>query len=90
MLHDCRVPRWSLCTRTICILPQVDDKESKVHLGDRSIVLVLDKKDKEQEYWPRLLKATGKAPAWLKVREELRVVISAHTIATTGRLEQVG
>ena len=39
-----------------------------MHIGDRSIVLALDKKDKDQEYWPRLLKTTGKAPTNIKVR----------------------
>ncbi len=46
---------------------QVDEAESKVHEGDRSIILVLAKKDKDAEHWPRLLKASGKAPNNIKV-----------------------
>jgi prostaglandin-E synthase len=41
--------------------------ESKTIHTSRSIALVLQKVEQEAAWWPRLLKAEGKKPNWLKV-----------------------
>lgn len=39
---------------------EIDPKESKTHHSQRAVEFVLQKKDMEEEYWPRLLKDKAK------------------------------
>lgn len=46
----------------------IDAEGSKVATSDRGVVLIVAKADKDaEEHWPRLLKASGKTPANVKV-----------------------
>ncbi|KAJ3410588.1 hypothetical protein HDV05_003625 [Chytridiales sp. JEL 0842] len=47
------------------LLKEIDPEESKQNISARSLYFVLAKKEKDQPYWPRLLKASGK-PHFLK------------------------
>lgn len=40
---------------------EIDPSASKTHHNARALELKLQKKDKKEEYWPRLLKDTKKA-----------------------------
>lgn len=44
---------------------EIDTEKSKINHTDRDVVLVLQKKDLKEEYWPRLLKEKAKVH-WLK------------------------
>ena len=44
---------------------QIDAEDVKQHTTDRTIALVIPKKE-EGPHWPRLLKATGKSPQYIK------------------------
>ncbi|KAJ3413797.1 Prostaglandin E synthase 3 (Cytosolic) [Chytridiales sp. JEL 0842] len=47
------------------LLKEIDPEESKQNISARSLYFVLAKKEKDQPYWSRLLKASGK-PHFLK------------------------
>ena len=56
---------------------EIDVENSKTHHTDRDIEMILRKKELKEEYWPRLLKESGKVHF---LRTDFDKVCQAHSI----------